>query len=31
MDNLQDRLAIKNLMVPGGVSDNFRVLIQKKK
>jgi SAM-dependent MidA family methyltransferase len=31
MDNLQDRLAIKNLMVPGGVSDNFRVLIQQKK
>lgn len=30
MDNLQDRLAIKNLMVPGGVSDNFRVLIQQK-
>ena len=30
MDNLQDRLAIKNLLVPGGVSDNFRVLVQQK-
>jgi SAM-dependent MidA family methyltransferase len=24
------RLAVKNLFVPGGVSDNFRVLIQRK-
>jgi SAM-dependent MidA family methyltransferase len=31
LDNLQQRLAIKNLFVPGGVSDNFRVLIQRKK
>jgi SAM-dependent MidA family methyltransferase len=30
IDDLQKRLAIKNLFVPGGVSDNFRVLIQKK-
>jgi SAM-dependent MidA family methyltransferase len=30
MDELQDRLAIKNLLAPGGVSDNFRVLIQRK-
>src|SRR5262249_30914202 len=28
---LKDRLAIKNLFVPGGSSDNFRVLIQRKK
>lgn len=28
--DLKERLAIKNLFVPGGVSDNFRVLIQKK-
>lgn len=28
---LNERLALKNLFVPGGVSDNFRVLIQKKK
>ncbi|HWO01851.1 MAG TPA: SAM-dependent methyltransferase [Blastocatellia bacterium] len=27
---LTERLALKNLFVPGGVSDNFRVLIQKK-
>jgi SAM-dependent MidA family methyltransferase len=27
---LRDRLAIKNLFVPGGASDNFRVLIQRK-
>ncbi|MEK6407938.1 MAG: SAM-dependent methyltransferase [Acidobacteriota bacterium] len=26
----KDRLALKNLFVPGGVSENFRVLIQKK-
>jgi SAM-dependent MidA family methyltransferase len=30
IDDLKERLAIKNLFVPGGVSDNFRVLIQKK-
>jgi SAM-dependent MidA family methyltransferase len=30
VDDLKERLAIKNLFVPGGVSDNFRVLIQKK-
>lgn len=30
VDNLQDRLAVKNLLAPGGVSDNFRVLIQRK-
>lgn len=29
-DNLNERLAVKNLFVPGGASDNFRVLIQKK-
>jgi SAM-dependent MidA family methyltransferase len=29
-DDLSDRLAVKNLFVPGGASDNFRVLIQKK-
>ena len=28
--DLKDRLALKNLFVPGGVGDNFRVLIQKK-
>ena len=28
--DLKDRLAIKNLFVPGGASDNFRVLIQRK-
>lgn len=28
--SLKDRLAVKNLLAPGGVSDNFRVLIQKK-
>jgi SAM-dependent MidA family methyltransferase len=27
---LSERLALKNLFVPGGVSDNFRVLIQRK-
>lgn len=27
---LTERLALKNLFVPGGVSDNFRVLIQRK-
>lgn len=30
VDDLQERLALKNLFVPGGVSDNFRVLIQRK-
>jgi SAM-dependent MidA family methyltransferase len=30
VDDLKERLLIKNLFVPGGVSDNFRVLIQKK-
>ena len=30
VDDLKERLAVKNLFVPGGVSDNFRVLIQKK-
>ena len=29
-DELRQRLALKNLFVPGGVSDNFRVLIQRK-
>lgn len=28
--DLKDRLALKNLFVPGGVGDNFRVLIQRK-
>jgi SAM-dependent MidA family methyltransferase len=28
---LKSRLAIKNLFVPGGASDNFRVLIQRKR
>jgi SAM-dependent MidA family methyltransferase len=31
VDVLRERLLIKNLFVPGGVSDNFRVLIQKKR
>lgn len=30
VDDLKQRLAIKNLFVPGGASDNFRVLVQKK-
>jgi SAM-dependent MidA family methyltransferase len=30
IDDLQKRLTLKNLFVPGGVSDNFRVLIQKR-
>jgi SAM-dependent MidA family methyltransferase len=30
IDDIKDRLAIKNLFLPGGVSDNFRVLIQRK-
>jgi SAM-dependent MidA family methyltransferase len=28
LDNLRDRLALKNLFAPGGISDSFRVLIQ---
>ena len=31
VDDLKERLAVKNLFVPGGVSDNFRVLIQRKR
>jgi SAM-dependent MidA family methyltransferase len=30
IDELKQRLAIKNLFVPGGISDNFRVLVQRK-
>ncbi|HJQ69770.1 MAG TPA: SAM-dependent methyltransferase [Blastocatellia bacterium] len=30
IEDLKERLAIKNLFVPGGVSDNFRVLVQRK-
>jgi SAM-dependent MidA family methyltransferase len=30
IDDMKERLAIKNLFLPGGVSDNFRVLIQRK-
>jgi len=30
LGDLNERLAMKNLFVPGGASDNFRVLIQKK-
>jgi SAM-dependent MidA family methyltransferase len=30
LDNLAERLAVKNLFVPGGISDSFRVLIQRK-
>jgi SAM-dependent MidA family methyltransferase len=30
LENVKARLAIKNLFVPGGASDNFRVLVQKK-
>lgn len=29
-EEMRQRLALKNLFVPGGVSDNFRVLIQRK-
>ncbi|HVG18301.1 MAG TPA: SAM-dependent methyltransferase [Blastocatellia bacterium] len=29
VDDLKERLAVKNLFVPGGVGDNFRVLVQK--
>jgi SAM-dependent MidA family methyltransferase len=31
LEDVKARLAIKNLFVPGGVSDNFRVLIQEKR
>ena len=31
IDDLEERLAVKNLFVPGGVSDNFRVLVQRKR
>jgi len=30
LEDLKSRLAIKNLVVPGGISDSFRVLIQKR-
>lgn len=30
VDDLKERLAVKNLFVPGGVSDSFRVLIQRR-
>jgi len=30
LDNLKERLAVKNLFVPGSISDSFRVLIQKR-
>ena len=30
LEDVQARLAIKNLFVPGGASDNFRVLVQRK-
>jgi SAM-dependent MidA family methyltransferase len=30
VDDMKERLAIKNLFVPGGISDNFRVLVQKR-
>lgn len=30
LDDLRERLAVKNLFVPGGVSDSFRVLIQRR-
>ena len=30
LDDLKDRLAVKNLFVPGGVSDSFRVLVQRR-
>jgi SAM-dependent MidA family methyltransferase len=31
ISTLKERLAIKNLFVPGGVSDHFRVLVQRKR
>lgn len=30
LDDLKERLAVKNLFVPGGISDNFRVLVQRR-
>jgi SAM-dependent MidA family methyltransferase len=30
LDDLKERLAVKNLFVPGGISDSFRVLIQER-
>jgi SAM-dependent MidA family methyltransferase len=30
LDDLKERLAVKNLFVPGGISDSFHVLIQRK-
>jgi len=30
LDDLKERLAVKNLFVPGGISNSFRVLIQRK-
>ncbi len=30
LDDVRARLAVKNLFVPGGASDNFRVLVQRK-
>jgi SAM-dependent MidA family methyltransferase len=30
LDDLKDRLAVKNLFVPGGISDSFRVMIQRR-
>ena len=28
LDDLKERLTVKNLFVPGGISDSFRVLVQ---
>ena len=30
LDDLRERLAVKNLFVPGGISDSFRVLVQRR-
>lgn len=30
LDDLKERLAVKNLFVPGGISDSFRVLLQRR-
>jgi SAM-dependent MidA family methyltransferase len=30
LDDLKERLAVKNLFVPGGISDGFRVLVQRR-
>jgi SAM-dependent MidA family methyltransferase len=30
LDDLRERLAVKNLFVPSGISDSFRVLIQRR-